>query len=205
METASRNSCMRKLIFASQNQHKANEIQLLLKNNFEIISLAQLKFEGEISETHDTLEENAKEKAEFIFAKFQTACFAEDSGLFIEALNGAPGVYSARYSGEEKNDKKNIDKVLAELKNKENRNAYFKTIIALCEKESINIFAGKIHGKILREPRGENGFGYDPIFQPDGFDISFAQMTILQKNHISHRAKAMEKFMIYLIRPIKSV
>jgi XTP/dITP diphosphohydrolase len=203
LEIVAGNTGMRKLIFASRNQNKADEIQLLLKNNFEIISLSELSFAEELAETHETLEENAIEKANFIFNRFQTECFAEDSGLFIDALNGKPGAHSARYAGEEKNDKKNIAKVLSEMKNFENRNAYFKTVIALCENEEMKIFSGEVHGKITREIKGENGFGYDPVFQPDGFDITFAEMTISEKNNISHRAMAFEKLLFYLNRPIK--
>jgi XTP/dITP diphosphohydrolase len=140
---------MRRLIFASQNQNKANEIQLLLKNDFEIISLARLGFYEELPEQHDSLEENAKEKAEFIFSRFQTECFAEDSGLFIFSLNGAPGVHSARYAGDTKNDKQNIEKVLSEMENRENRDACFKTVIALREKETMRSFStAKFTGKL---------------------------------------------------------
>lgn len=198
MEIAPGITCMRKLIFASQNQNKANEIQLLLKNNFEIISLVRLGFHEELPEWHDTLEDNAKEKAEFVFSRFGTECFAEDSGLFIDSLNGAPGVQSARYAGDEKNDKKNVEKVLFEMKKMDNRHACFKTVIALRERETLSMFSGEIKGRIARQPQGENGFGYDPIFQPDGFNICFAQMTILQKNAISHRAKALDRLISYL-------
>src|SRR6202042_2104056 len=128
----------------------------------EIISLAQSGFHDELPETHDTLEKNAKEKAEFVFNRFQMECFADDSGLFIASLNGAPGVHSARYAGDEKNDTQNIEKVLAEMKGHENRNSCFKTIIVLREKEEFRVFSGEIHGKITSERRGENGFGYDP-------------------------------------------
>lgn len=187
-----------KLVFATNNKHKIEEVQHLLKNNFQLLSLAEINCNDELSETGTTLEENALQKARYIYEKFQRNCFADDTGLEIEALNGKPGVFSARYAGEERSASKNIQKVLQELKNTTNRNVCFKTIISLIINNIHYLFEGKVHGKISHNLKGENGFGYDPIFIPDGFDRTFAEMTIEEKNKISHRSIAVNKLAEFL-------
>lgn len=164
----------------------------------EIATLKDLNFAEELPETHFTLEENALEKAKFVYNHFHQDCFAEDTGLEIEALNGAPGVFSARYGGEEKNPAKNIARVLREMKDKVNRRATFRTVIALIIGGREYLFEGEIQGSILKEQKGSGGFGYDPVFQPDGFVKSFSEMTDEEKNAVSHRAKAFQKMKDFL-------
>lgn len=187
-----------KLVFASSNNHKINEIKKLLPENIELLGLNDIQCFDEIPETAETIEGNAILKADFIKNNYGLNCFADDSGLEIEALNGQPGVYSARYAGEPKDDNKNIDKVLFELHNQTNRKANFKTMICLNLNDKQYLFTGIVNGSIINAKKGDNGFGYDPIFVPDGFDKTFAQMTFEEKNQISHRAKAVMQMIDFL-------
>jgi XTP/dITP diphosphohydrolase len=181
------------LIFATKNKHKVLEINRMLGDTKKVKSLLEIKFEGDLPETGHTLEENALQKARFINKHLGVDCFADDTGLEIDALNGAPGVYSARFAGPEKDSIKNIEKVLSELKNKTNRKARFRTVIALILDQKEMLFEGYVDGTILDAPRGDGGFGYDSIFMPEGYDLSFAEMPLSQKNKISHRAMALQK------------
>jgi XTP/dITP diphosphohydrolase len=187
-----------KLIFATHNQHKLQEIKLLLPNSIELISLADIGFIEDIAETGTTLSENALLKANYLYKRFNINCFADDSGLEVEALSGAPGVYSARYAGLQKNDGDNNQKLLTELNGKSNRNACFKTIIALYFNGKIYTFDGVIEGVILPETQGTQGFGYDPLFKPNGYDKTFAQMETDEKSKISHRGLAVNKLVDFL-------
>lgn len=189
---------MKKLVFATNNAHKLSEVRAILATQYEIISLAELNCFDDIPETADTLEGNALLKAQYIFDKFQVNCFADDTGLEVDALNGAPGVYSARYAGEDNDAKKNVEKLLLNLTGESIRTANFRTVIALIENGKIHYFEGKIEGKIATEPKGETGFGYDPVFIPDGYSQSFAELGIEEKNKISHRALAVQKLADYL-------
>ena len=186
------------IIFATHNQFKLKELQQLLNEKVTLLSLTDLGIFDEIEETGKTLIDNALIKAKTIYDKCGKNVFADDTGLEIEALNGAPGVLSARFAGEEKNAAKNIEKVLTLMKNKKNRNACFKTVIALILEGNTHFFEGIVEGKILEKPAGHNGFGYDPIFVPKGYDISFAQMDSNIKNSISHRGLAVEKLIKFL-------
>ncbi|MFZ5553483.1 MAG: non-canonical purine NTP diphosphatase [Bacteroidota bacterium] len=187
-----------KLVFATQNPDKLREIIQKTGNSVTISGLDKFQLKEELPETGNTLTANALEKARYVAEKFHVNCFADDTGLEVEALNGDPGVFSARYAGEEKNALKNMQKLLHELKNKNNRNACFKTVIALVMDGKEYLFEGKVDGKITNEMRGEKGFGYDPVFVPDGFEKTFAEMTAEEKNNISHRAKAVEKLVEFL-------
>ncbi len=187
-----------KLVFASSNNHKINEIKKLLPENIELLGLNDIQCFDEIPETAETIEGNAILKANYIKNNYGLNCFADDSGLEIEALNGQPGVYSARYAGEPKDDNKNIDKVLLNLDNQTNRKANFKTVICLNLNDKQYLFTGIVNGSIINEKKGDNGFGYDPIFVANGFDKTFAQMTFEEKNQISHRAKAVMQMIDFL-------
>ncbi|GGC91986.1 non-canonical purine NTP pyrophosphatase [Flavobacterium lutivivi] len=187
-----------KLVFASSNSHKINEIKKFLPENIELLGLNDIQCFDEIPETAETIEGNAILKADYIKNNYGLNCFADDSGLEIEALNGQPGVYSARYAGEPKDDNKNIDKVLFELHNQTNRKANFKTVICLNLNDKQYLFTGIVNGSIINEKKGDNGFGYDPIFVANGFDKTFAQMTFEEKNQISHRAKAVMQMIDFL-------
>jgi XTP/dITP diphosphohydrolase len=189
---------MKKLIFATNNQHKLEEVSHLIKDNYKIQSLKDINCFEEIPETSDTIKGNASQKSHYIYDKFGIDCFADDTGLEIEALDGRPGVYSARYAGEEHNFEKNMNKVLAEMNGITNRKARFKTVISLILNGEEKKFEGIINGVILTEKRGQEGFGYDPVFQPDGFDKSFAEMDLEEKNKISHRAIAVRNLVNYL-------
>jgi XTP/dITP diphosphohydrolase len=189
---------MNKLVFATNNAHKLAEVRAILEPEFTIISLDDLNCKDDIPETADTLEGNALLKATYIHDKFGLDCFADDTGLEIEELNGAPGVYSARYAGEDNNSYNNMSKVLSLLENKTNRKACFRTVITLILGEKTNFFEGKIDGNITLVPRGESGFGYDPIFVPEGYLLSFAQLSANEKNNISHRALAVNKLIDFL-------
>jgi len=192
------------IVFATNNRHKIEEVQRLLGNRYSIISPQQLGFNGDIPEDQQTLRGNAIQKAEFINKKFNLPCFADDTGLEVEALNGDPGVYSARYAGENKNSEDNIAKLLAELDGCNNRNARFVCVIAyIDELGNKNIFEGIVNGKILDEKHGEKGFGYDAVFCPDGYNLSFAQMNIDVKNKISHRGIAVNKFVQFITESTK--
>lgn len=187
-----------KIAFASANKNKIKEIQLLLSKHFEIVSLEDLNFFEDIPETATTIEGNAILKANFITQKYNIPCFADDSGLEVEVLGGAPGVYSARYAGEPKDDNKNINKLLHNLADTTNRKANFKTIICLNINGEQYLFEGKIYGAITTESVGENGFGYDPIFIPEGYKKTFAELSIEEKSSISHRGIAVEKLVAFL-------
>ncbi len=186
------------LIFATGNQNKLLEINKIIPNNVKIISLKDLKFSDDIPENENTIEGNAIYKAKYIYNKFNTNVFSDDTGLEVEALNGELGVYSARYAGEACDSNDNINKLLKKLKKKKNRNARFKTIIALIIKNKIHTFEGIINGEILKNPIGENGFGYDSIFRPAGYSKSFAELSINEKNIISHRSLAIKKLINFI-------
>ena len=187
-----------KLIFATNNKNKIKEIQSALIGKMEILSLDDIGFQGEIPEDHDTLKENALQKSTYIESRFNVNCFADDTGLEIDTLDGRPGVYSARYAGEQASAENNIDKVLMEMKGESNRQALFRTVISLKIKQKNYYFVGVVHGQILESRTGQDGFGYDPIFQPDGYKQSFAEMSIEQKNKISHRGIAVKKLLQFL-------
>jgi XTP/dITP diphosphohydrolase len=186
------------LIFATNNAHKIAEIQSLVGTDFSIIDLRSAGIDIDIPEPHHTLNENALEKAQTIFNITKTNCFSEDTGLEIEALNGAPGVKSARYAGEDRNFQANIDKVLDQLKNVENRKAQFKTVICLIWDGQTYYFEGICKGHISISMQGEKGFGYDPIFVPEGSNKSFAEMSMEEKNRFSHRQKAVTQLFEFL-------
>ncbi len=187
-----------KLIFASHNEHKTTEIRQLLPPEIQLLSLNDLNYHDEIEESAATLEGNALLKATHVFTLFKLPCFADDSGLEVEALDNRPGVYSARYAGEPKNDERNIAKLLDDLKESTNRSARFRTVITLILPTTSLSFEGIIEGEITHEKKGANGFGYDPVFQPNQSSITFAQMSMEQKNTISHRALALEKMISFL-------
>lgn len=189
---------MKKLIFATNNKHKLEEIEAIIGNQFQLLSLRDINFSGEIPETSPTIAENAIQKARFIFDLHGENCFADDTGLEVEALNGEPGVYSARYAGDNATYQDNVIKLLAEMQDQQNRKACFKTVIALFWENQLHLFEGEICGQILSQPTGEGGFGYDPIFVPDGFQQSFAEMPSELKNKISHRAVATQKLIHFL-------
>ena len=186
------------LIFATSNQNKVLEIQKILPKKFNIKSLKDLNYFEDVPENETTIEGNAIFKAKYIYEKFNINVFADDTGLEVEALNGEPGVHSARYAGTTRDSEKNIKKLLKNLKNIKNRNARFKTIIALIIDDKLHIFSGIVEGYILDSPKGNNGFGYDPIFCPNGFDKSFAELTLKEKNLISHRSLAMKKLIDFI-------
>lgn len=186
------------LIFATNNLHKLSEIRAILKDKFQIKSLKDIGFVGDIPETNPTILENASQKSHFIYDRYKINCFADDTGLEIEALNGEPGVYSARYAGEKATYEDNMYKTLREMNGKTNRNARFITVISLIIDGKEYFFEGIVNGIITTEPHGSDGFGYDPIFMPEGYDITFAQMSAELKNSISHRGLAMQKLVDFL-------
>ena len=188
---------MTKLIFATNNQHKTDEIRLALSGLYEILNLNDIGCEEDIPETANTFEGNATLKSTYVLENFQLDCFADDSGLEVEALNNEPGVFSARYAGGRDNEA-NINLVLKKLEGITNRKARFKTVISLQQRGQNHIFEGTINGTIREDLSGLQGFGYDPIFQPDGYDITFAEMDMAQKNAISHRAQALKKMLDFL-------
>ena len=187
-----------KLLFATANSNKAFEIQKIVPEGFEILSLKDINFSEDIPETSSTIEGNALQKTNFIVDRFKIDCFSDDTGLEIEALDGQPGVYSARYAGGEKDPKKNMDLVLEKMKNVHNRNARFKTVIALYFNGTTHLFEGIVNGVIRHERSGQEGFGYDPIFEPTETGKTFAEMSIEEKNKISHRGRAFEKMVQFL-------
>ncbi|MBR5475927.1 MAG: non-canonical purine NTP diphosphatase [Bacteroidaceae bacterium] len=189
-----------KLVFATNNKHKLQEVRDILSDRVEVLSLADINCHDDIPETADTLQGNAIMKAQYIYQKYGVDCFADDTGLEVEALNGAPGVYSARYAGDGHDSEANMNKLLQNLTGENNRRAQFRTVIALIIKGEENTFDGIVKGEITEEKRGDSGFGYDPIFVPEGFSKSFAQMTNDEKNSISHRFRATEKLNDYLNR-----
>lgn len=187
------------LVFATNNNHKINEIQKLLKgSNIELLSLRDIDCDEELPETGNTLQANAQQKAMHIYEKYGMNCFADDTGLLVDALNGEPGVYSARYAGMQRNADDNMRKLILELRGKENRNAHFSTVIALVINGECTFFEGSVEGTILSEMKGSEGFGYDPIFLPNGYEHTFAQMSAEEKNQLSHRGKAVRKLAEYL-------
>ena len=205
-----------KIVFATNNLHKLQEVRQILGDSFEVLSLKDIGCDVDIPETGQTLEENALQKARYVFDNYHIDCFADDTGLEVEALNGAPGIYSARYASMESDDQTishdseaNMARLLRELGNNNNRRARFRTVIALIKKKDIcpcgctsikeiHQFEGIVEGEIIRERRGGEGFGYDPIFQPDGCDKTFAELGMDIKNHISHRARAVAKLSEFL-------
>lgn len=186
------------LVFATANQNKIKEIQSLLTHVIQILSLNDINCLEEIPETQPTIEGNASQKAFYLYKNYNKNCFADDTGLEIEALGGRPGVLSARYAGETKDANANMDKILSELQTEKNRKARFKTVISLVIEGKELQFEGTIEGVILNKKLGDKGFGYDPIFQPNGYSKSFAQMDLTEKNQISHRAIAVNKLVEYL-------
>ncbi len=186
------------LVFATNNQHKLKEVQALLGNHFRLLSLVDIGFDDEIPEDFDTLQDNALQKARFIHSRFGYNCFADDTGLEVEALNGEPGVYSARYAGEAKNPHDNIVKLLKNLVGVKHRRAQFRTVIALILNGNEYLFEGNVDGEIIEEGRGGDGFGYDPIFLPEGYNQTFAEMPLELKNQISHRGRAVAKLVDFL-------
>lgn len=190
---------MKKLVFATNNVHKLEEIRAILGDKVEILSLNDIDCHADIPETADTLQGNAALKAQYIYENYGLDCFADDTGLEVEALNGAPGIYSARYAGGEGHDSEaNMKKLLSEMQDKDNRKARFRTVICLIEGGKENFFEGIVNGSIIRERKGGAGFGYDPVFMPDGYSETFAEMGNDEKNKISHRARAVQKLCEYL-------
>jgi XTP/dITP diphosphohydrolase len=186
------------LYLATQNKHKVEELSALLQDHFNVLDLSTLALTEEIPETGSTLTENSLQKARYIAEKFDVSCLADDSGLEVEVLNGAPGVYSARYAGEPKDDQENLQLLLRNLAGITNRHARFVTVLTYYSDGSYHSFEGEIKGTIVEAPRGTQGFGYDPVFQPKGEQRTFAEMTLEEKNKIAHRARALEKFKNFL-------
>ena len=190
---------MKKLVFATNNAHKLEEIRAILGDKVEILSLNDINCHADIPETADTLEGNAELKAAYIYTNYGLDCFADDTGLEVEALNGAPGIYSARYAGGEGHDSEaNMKKLLTEMAGKTNRNAQFRTAICLIEKGNKHLFEGIVKGRIIEAKRGNSGFGYDPVFIPEGYNETFAEMGNTEKNKLSHRARAVAALCEYL-------
>lgn len=190
---------MKELIFATHNQNKAEELRAVLPAGYKLMTLTDINWEKEIVEDASTLEGNAKLKSEAVFTERGIAVFADDTGLEVNALDGKPGVHSARYAGEQRSNEANIDKLLAELLGSRDRTAQFRTVISFIDAAgSEHQFQGRVEGKIAAARSGERGFGYDPVFIPEGYSISFAQMDLNQKNSMSHRARAFAKFLTFL-------
>ena len=198
-----------KIVFATNNQHKLSEIRSILGDSIEVLSLKEIGCDVDIPETGKTLEENALQKAQYVYDHYHMDCFADDTGLEVDALDGAPGVYSARYAGEGHDSEANMTKLLKELGENNNRKARFRTVITFIQKKNVcpcgctsikevHQFEGIVEGEIIRERRGGEGFGYDPIFQPEGYDQTFAELGMDIKNHISHRARAVAKLCEFL-------
>ena len=188
----------KRLVIATNNPHKLEEISAILGDEFELLSLKDIHCHAEIPETANTLEGNACQKAKYIYENYGLDCFADDTGLEVEALNGAPGVFSARYAGEEHNSEANIQKLLHNLKEETNRKAQFRTVICLILERKEYFFEGVVKGEIIQEKRGNAGFGYDPIFIPEGLHLTFSELGNEIKNSISHRARAVEKLCKFL-------
>ena len=187
-----------KLVFATHNQHKFKEVALLLPAHIELLSLTDIGCFDDIPETSETLEGNAQLKADFVSEHFGLPCFADDTGLLVDALQGAPGVHSARYAGEKRNAEDNMNKLLTELKGSAIRSARFKTVIALNLENRKILFEGLVEGEIIEERKGTEGFGYDPIFRPEGHDQTFAELPLSVKNEIGHRGRAIQKLINHL-------
>lgn len=190
---------MHQLVFATNNAHKLRELGEILKGEFKLLSLNDIPCSDEIPETGDTLEANASQKSFFIWERYKMDCFSDDTGLEVAALNNEPGVRSARYAGEARNSDDNVDKVLSELNGKNNRKACFRCVISLIIEGREYLFEGRVDGEILPERRGVTGFGYDPVFRPDGFQQSFAEMDADLKNSMSHRGRAVQKLVRFLM------
>ena len=191
----------KRLVFATNNAHKLEEIRAILGNSIEILSLADIHCHADIPETADTLEGNARQKSRYVYEHYGLDCFADDTGLEVESLGGAPGVHSARYAdGQGHDSQANMNKLLKEMEEKNDRKAQFRTIISLIEKGEERQFEGIVKGQITREKRGESGFGYEPIFQPDGYETTFAELGSDIKNRISHRARAVAALCDYLTK-----
>ncbi len=186
------------LVFATHNQNKFKEVQVLMPKHIKLLSLNMINCFDEIEETGTTLEENAQLKADFVTKNYGYNCFSDDTGLLVDALNGAPGVYTARYGGPEKDANANMNKLLLELKESTNRNAYFKTAITLNLNAKKHSFNGIVNGTIALEKSGQKGFGYDPVFIPEGYDKTFAELPLAVKNTISHRGRAIQKLIAFL-------
>lgn len=186
------------IVAATNNAHKLSEIRPLIEPDFRILSLSDIGCTDELPETRDTLEGNSLQKAEYIFNKYNLPCFADDTGLEVEALGGEPGVFSARYAGSHRNSADNMALLLQKLKGEGHRKAVFRTVITLMGMGPTRTFEGRIMGQILTAPRGSEGFGYDPVFCPDGFSTSFAEMTLAEKNRLSHRARAVQALIRFL-------
>ncbi len=186
------------LVFATHNKNKFIEVAAQLPNDIKLLSLEDIGCFEDIPETGETIEENAILKADYVKEHYKKDCFADDTGLEVASLNGEPGVYSARYAGEKATADDNINKLLHNLTNKSNRNATFKTVIALAIGDEKTLFVGEVNGSIINKRQGEKGFGYDPIFRPDGFEETFAQMTLTQKSETGHRGRAMRQLIDYL-------
>lgn len=189
---------MKEIVFATNNNHKLKEVSDLLENKYKVLSLKDIGCFEEISETADTLQGNALIKARYVYERYGKACFSDDTGLEVEALNNAPGVYSARYAGEDKDAEANMNKLLAELQDQTNRRAQFRTVVVLIIDGKEYLFEGKVEGDISTQKVGTHGFGYDPIFVPKGYDKSFAELALGEKNEISHRARAVKKLIAFL-------
>lgn len=187
-----------KLVFATNNLHKLREVSEIVKTGFSIVSLSDINCTEDIPETQETIEGNASQKSHYVFDKFGYNCFADDTGLEIEALNGEPGVYSARYAGESCSFEDNINKVLSKMEGLTNRNARFKTVFSLIIDSKEYFFEGIVNGEILNERHGSGGFGYDPIFRPAGYELTFAELSAEEKNKISHRGIATQKLADFL-------
>lgn len=187
-----------KLVFATHNTYKFREVSVLMPKHIQLVSLTDIQCFEEIEESGKTLEENAQLKADYVTENYGLPCFADDTGLLVDALNGAPGVYTARYAGPQKNAQDNMDKLLRELESTTNRKAHFKTVIALNLDEKKELFTGFVNGKISLEQLGMGGFGYDPIFQPTGYNQTFAELPLTTKNKVSHRAIAIKQLIEFL-------
>ncbi len=185
---------------ASNNKHKIEEMSAIMGSSFSFLSLEDIGCSEELPETQNTLEGNALQKARFVFDRYKIPCFADDTGLEVEALHGEPGVYSARYAGPTRDAEANMNLLLNKLEGKSNRHARFRTVIALIDNQGEHLFEGIVEGTITHEKRGSGGFGYDPIFQPKGYTQTFGEMPLSEKNQISHRAKAVEKLCAYLLQ-----
>ena len=187
-----------KLVFATNNQNKVNEVQSLLPSHITILSLKDIGCEEDIPETQPTIEGNAIQKAQYVKEHYGYDCFADDTGLEVNALNGEPGVFSARYAGSQRNADDNMNKLLTELQDKEDRSAHFKTVVALILNGEQHTFEGICEGTIIKQKKGEKGFGYDPIFMATGFEETFAQISLAEKNRVGHRGKAVQKLIGFL-------
>ena len=186
------------ICFATNNEHKLKEVRAILGSKFKILNLEEIGCNEELPEERDTLKGNSLQKAEYVFQKYKVACFADDTGLEVEALRGAPGVYSARYAGDQRSSEHNIDLLLKNLEGKGNRKARFRTVITLIQPSGLYQFEGIVEGSILEDRKGKGGFGYDPVFLPKGFSKTLAEMSMEGKNQISHRARATEKLVEFL-------